>query len=216
MAKRGSLKWKQNISRSLKGRESPKYWSGKKFSKEHLEKLSRATRGKNNPRYGIKLSENLKKKIGEAVRKYYQENGTEKLRGLRPQTSKTLRGHRLDEETKRKIGRKSRQRIGFKSSRWKGGITSLNRIIRNSVKHADWVKLVFERDNWVCQGCGQRGGRLEAHHIKSLSYLIKEYRIKTRKEAMNCKKLWEIENGITYCVRCHGIIDKFRKRTLGG
>lgn len=52
-----------------------------------------------------------------------------------------------------------------------------------------WTKQVFERDNYICQICGQRGGKLQADHIKS-------YR--------NFPELrWELSNGRTLCESCH-------------
>src|SRR3990167_11383697 len=49
---------------------------------------------------------------------------------------------------------------------WKGGITSENHKIRGSLEYKLWRKAVFERDNWTCIWCGQRGSRLNADHIK--------------------------------------------------
>ena len=52
-----------------------------------------------------------------------------------------------------------------------------------------WKKQVFERDNFTCQECGQRGGRIQVHHL--LPYVsFPEWR-------------WDICNGETLCVPCH-------------
>lgn len=52
----------------------------------------------------------------------------------------------------------------------KGLITSLITTIRNSNKYAQWRTHVFERDEYICQGCGYGGGCiLHAHHIYELA-----------------------------------------------
>ena len=36
----------------------------------------------------------------------------------------------------------------------------------------EWIELakkVYERDNYECQDCGKKGGRLNAHHIKMVT-----------------------------------------------
>jgi hypothetical protein len=66
--------------------------------------------------------------------------------------------------------------------------------LRTSRQYLIWRTSVFVRDNWICQKCNQRGGNLQAHHIKG----FKEFR----------KLRYEIENGITYCIKCHKQIHK--------
>lgn len=53
-----------------------------------------------------------------------------------------------------------------------------------------WRKIIYERDNYTCQRCGDdRGGNLVAHHINSYDW---------------CKdERWNIDNGITLCNKCH-------------
>lgn len=53
-----------------------------------------------------------------------------------------------------------------------------------------WKNDVFERDNYICQDCGDdTGGNLNAHHIK---------RRNDHPELRDC-----VENGITLCKTCH-------------
>lgn len=52
-----------------------------------------------------------------------------------------------------------------------------------------WTKAIFERDNYTCQICGEKGGRLNADHIKPYA-LFPELR-------------WDIDNGRTLCESCH-------------
>lgn len=55
-------------------------------------------------------------------------------------------------------------------------------------------QLVFERDNWTCQKCGQYGGSLHCHHIDPVS--------------QNPIESADIDNCITLCKNCHQIIHK--------
>lgn len=73
--------------------------------------------------------------------------------------------------------------------KWAGGITPKNTKIRNSKKGVNWKNDVFARDNWTCQMCGQRGGDLNAHHIKEFA---KYPRLR-----------FKINNGLTLCKKCH-------------
>lgn len=65
----------------------------------------------------------------------------------------------------------------------------IDRLERYSIEADNWRKIVFERDNYTCQCCGDRGGYLEADHIMPWAY-FKELR-------------YEIENGQTLCRKCH-------------
>ena len=64
-----------------------------------------------------------------------------------------------------------------------------SKYIRNSKEYSCWRKQVFERDEYTCQICGKRGGKLNAHH-------------KVRFADCPEKRL-DIDNGITLCESCH-------------
>ena len=132
--------------------------------------------GKNHPLWGKPRSQETKEKI-----------------------KKKLSGRKLPEEQIRKM----KLRIGDKSSNWKGGITPLELQIRHCYRYRQWVSDVFTKDDFTCQDCGIRGGRLVAHHIKLFNIILKENNIKTLEEALNCSELWDINNGITYCENYH-------------
>lgn len=77
---------------------------------------------------------------------------------------------------------------------WKGGITPLNKIIRNSSEYKLWREAVFKRDGYKCIWCGACCGMgrtviFNADHIKPFS-LFPELR-------------FAIDNGRTLCVPCH-------------
>jgi hypothetical protein len=91
-------------------------------------------------------------------------------------------------ESRLKISKAHR---GEKSHFWKGGITPINKQMRNSIEYSIWRKTVFVRDNYTCSVCGKVGGYLHAHHIKRLSKFPE----------LSC----EITNGVTMCKDCHMI-----------
>ena len=64
-----------------------------------------------------------------------------------------------------------------------------NKDYRQSKQYRDWRTSVFERDGYKCQICGQVGGSLNAHHIKT----FKDYP----------SLRFDIDNGITLCEECH-------------
>lgn len=95
-------------------------------------------------------------------------------------------GRVASKETRRKL---SIANLGYKCKFWKGGISKVNERIRKSVEYKLWREAVFERDNYTCKFCGERGGKLNADHIKPFA-LFPELR-------------FAIDNGRTLCVECH-------------
>src|SRR3990167_882194 len=71
---------------------------------------------------------------------------------------------------------------------WKGGITPINVQIRNSTDFQKWRIAVFERDDFICQICNKKGGKLRANHIKTFA---KYFELR-----------FELSNGITICQDC--------------
>ena len=95
-------------------------------------------------------------------------------------------------------------------------VNSFRESLRHSFEYKEWRRLVFERDEYTCQDCGIRGGVLEAHHIISYANILKEEQINSYEKAIECKILWDINNGITYCLKCHAKNDIYRSHTMGG
>lgn len=102
---------------------------------------------------------------------------------------------------------------GEKSWAWKGGITPLNIQIRGCETMKSWKKCVFERDNWTCVVCNERGGKLNADHIKSFALIMKENKISSMQNALDCKELWKLSNGRTLCVPCHRKSENYGHKT---
>lgn len=100
-------------------------------------------------------------------------------------------------EVKKKI---SESKIGSKNPNWKGGISPINILIRNSSEMRLWRKSIFERDNYTCIWCGARNGNgkaivLHADHIKPFAQ-FPELR-------------FAIDNGRTLCRECHKTTDSY-------
>lgn len=84
--------------------------------------------------------------------------------------------------------------VGEKNHKWRGGVTPINKAIRQSKEMKAWRLSVFTRDNWTCQKCGNRSRknnylRIEAHHIRPFAtFPILRF---------------EVSNGLTLCKQCH-------------
>ena len=104
-----------------------------------------------------------------------------------------------------------------KSSRWKGGVSSVQNVARNDKRlYEQWKYPILTRDNFKCVECGKNKD-LHVHHdkekycdiIKKVMTIddyekIDSYEVKQR---IKDKILhYHIENnvsGITLCKRCH-------------
>ena len=98
---------------------------------------------------------------------------------------------------------------------WKGGISLLSGRIKSTFQYRQWRSDVFTRDNFTCQKCGKRAsGKLNAHHKESFASILEINDIRTIEQAINCEELWNINNGITKCVRCHKEIHRKGKEMI--
>jgi len=61
--------------------------------------------------------------------------------------------------------------------------------LRDSFEYRLWRELVFERDDWTCKKCLERGVELNSHHVFNFSD-NEELRFNT-------------DNGVTLCKKCH-------------
>lgn len=86
-----------------------------------------------------------------------------------------------------------KKRMGPNNFRWKGGITSVNQQIRDSITYNNWRSRIFKRDSFTCQECGDTtSGNLNAHHLLPFSK-FPQFRFDP----------W---NGITLCKCCHASV----------
>lgn len=87
-------------------------------------------------------------------------------------------------------GRKVEKTSGKNHWNWKGGISDERTKLWNSGEYNEWRKMVYERDNYTCQKCGDNSGNnLIPHHLEGFA----DYP----------KLRFDINNGITLCKNCH-------------
>lgn len=138
------------------------------------------------------------------------QNGHKQLNtGTTHFTSERMKGRKLSADHIQKIknsltGRPQENRRGPNNPRWKGGITEVNKKERTTLDFINWRREVFSRDDWTCQVCNQKGGRLHAHHIRMFS----------KYPALR----FDVSNGVTVCKKCHRLTDEVSRIThvLGG
>lgn len=124
---------------------------------------------------------------GDPLKVLPKKNRSYQTQETRLKISKSSMGKKKSLEMRRKL---SLAKAGANSLHlWKGGVTKEHLRIRSSSEYRIWRTRVFERDNYTCQECMIRGGKLNADHIKPFSD-FPELRL-------------ELSNGRTLCEECH-------------
>ncbi len=192
-----------DCNKSLRGNSNPKRCKGCANKKERNPMYGKENKwGKHSEESKRKMSESQKGRIVTIeTRKKISENNTHYWLGKKRPIDYIVKGvktrflnnsYKQSLETKKKISEKNK---GEKGSNWKGGITPLNKLLRNSYLWKSWRNKVFLRDNFICQNidCGfcenKRGSQLHPHHIKQL-HLYPQF-------------AFDVNNGITYCGDFH-------------
>lgn len=169
-------------------------------------------RSKKRRKYFREYSREYRRKHGEK----YLLFSPEELIKRRKQFGESRRGEGNpmygNHHTKKTRKKMSLNQKGEKNFNWRGGITLLVDRIRNSFKYRLWRSDVFTRDDFTCQKCGHRGCYLEAHHKETLSDIMELNDIRTFEQAINCEELWNINNGVTLCEKCHNLTKRGRKK----
>ena len=163
---------------------------GTKHSKEAIEKMRIIKLGK-------KHTEESKKKMGLSHLGNKSRLGQKLSEETKKKVSLAMKGRKITWAQKIGIANKGQvrsieQRLkmrGKNNGSWKGGITPINKLLRRSKDFKNWQEAVFKRDNWTCQECNERGGKLHPDHIKPFAY-YPELR-------------FELTNGRTLCKECH-------------
>ncbi len=216
---------KQKLSESCKGRipwnkgiphtqESKNKMSAKKkgipLSEEHKKHLSEShkrlkphitpeSKEKNRIAHlGKKASEETKKKMSISCKGRTTWNkGIKTPIEIRNKMSKSTKGIKKSESFRKNMS-------GENNRNWKGGVTELDKAIRALPEMAEWRTKVFERDNYKDCFTGNIGNHnIEAHHIISVYLIMEKYNIQSITDALNCKELWDVNNGVTMFKNSH-------------
>ena len=179
------------MPKGIKGfQKGERYWLGKKRSEDTKKKISNTLRNR-------LLTEEHKKKISENSPKIWLGKKFSEIH--RKKLSESHRGHvpwnkgkKFSIEYRRKLSEAHKgKNTGSKSPNWKGGISSENRRLRESLEYQIWRNEVYKRDNWTCRLCRKKCNKKEivAHHLRLFSE-FPELR-------------FSVDNGITLCRSCH-------------
>jgi len=198
---------RDKLGRFAKGSSNP--WNkGMKGYTNSGSFISGKVKGENNPFYGMRHSE-------ESKRKMSINNGMENSLEARKKLSNALKGRKLPEATKEKIKIAMRKRVeSGMHNFWKGGISKYYEKINHSLRNSEWRNwrnAVFERDNYTCQKCGIKSGNgktvfLHPHHIFPVVKCVRENKIDL---------IYKVENGITLCKKCHKIVHRYVYNKIG-
>ena len=155
--------------------------------------------GEGNPRWGIHLPEELKRRIGESEKGKTVIVTPEHRKNL----SKALKG----------------KYVGENHPAWKGGRKSLRvrcpllYTIRNHPKYIEWRKAVC--DAWDlpfrCKG-------IQIHHLKPVTQILKDNNITTLEQALECAELWNVKNGVPLTTGEHhilSIMERHKRVSIG-
>lgn len=133
----------------------------------------------------------------------YPQCGFQKGHFVSPESIKTLQKW-IKENGSWCKGKENFYLKGELNPNWKGGTTPLKEKVRRNWKYRKWYREVFQNYNYICQKCNQKIEKgLVTHHIKQFSTILKEKHIIILQDALNCKELWDTNNGITFCRSCH-------------
>lgn len=165
---------------------------------------------------GGKHTAEAKRKMSQSHKRFFENGGIHGMSGKKhsEETKKHWSKIRKGKEWRRpetvaKVRDAWSKRRGAEVPTWKGGITPLVRCVRTLIEYKLWREHIFQRDNYICLFCKQKGGRINADHIIPFSVLIQIHNIKTIEDARKCSPLWDIRNGRTLCESCHRKTDTF-------
>jgi len=185
-----SGEWREKVSQTWFQKGNIPWNKGKEMSAETKRKLSKALKGHEPWNKGKEMPEEIKKKLSEINKGKHLSPKTEFKRGQYKGDKNPAKKIEIRKKiSKAKKGKPHFNQRGENHGNWKGGITPKNERIRKRIEYKLWREAVFTRDNWTCQKCRARGGKLVSHHLHNFADFSK---LRT-----------SIENGITLCKKCH-------------
>ena len=110
------------------------------------------------------------------------------------------------------------QLMGADNPAYRGGVTHLRTLVRNSKMYKEWKELTFQKDRYKCVDCGVVGDRrtLEAHHVVAefadllQDFIAKYPQYSLPKDEQRLLMLsqayapfWRINNAVSLCHACH-------------
>ncbi len=93
-------------------------------------------------------------------------------------------------------------------------IRTFTSLLKTCSKYSMWREVVLKRDNFTCQICTKRGGKLQVDHINPFVKIILDNKIESYEQALSCSELWNTENGRTLCLPCHYKTPTFGSKVL--
>lgn len=150
------------------------------------------------PRIGVKgahRSPNTEFKMGGISVFKGKRHMKESLKNISLHHKRPWLGKKHTEEQRKKISDAHKLRVSLGIHHlYRGGLTSINDKVRNTMEYKLWRERVFKRDKYTCKFCGARNGNgkniyLEADHIQPFSK-FKDLR-------------FDVGNGRTLCRPCH-------------
>lgn len=158
----------------------------------------------NNDERKLKHSESIKSSV-EYYNAIADRDSSGKKNGM---FGKIHSADTIDKMSKSRTGK-----IGKNATAWKGGKSSFTKRVKGLIHtRYDWFSRVLQRDNYICQWCGETK-QLDAHHIDTVVLLIKRITEERIFKDEDEKLEWVIihpyiedkllTNGITLCRACH-------------
>jgi len=181
------------------------------FSKEYWETPDNKLKHANSIKHSEKYKESILKRDtqGENNGMYGKTHSDESIEQMR--ISRT--GKKQSSETISKRINTIKNKIEEDIRTGKRTIKSVNSMVKNYINsNFNWSKRVLERDNYKCKECSS-SIKLDAHHIKPFSHIIKElcknkifetdiekYSFLIDQPELTDK---DLHNGVCLCRECH-------------
>ena len=196
-----------------------------KFTEERKQNISKACKGRKAWNKGLRVKQQIGKCLicKKVFRFYYKENKKAKFCSSKCYYKSRIKQiefkcDNCNKRCKRSFSEYNRTKYHFcsincqskhlpyqiskalkgkKSPLWQGGKTLKIRTVRKSRQYQEWRKKILKRDNYTCQKCGAKRN-LEVHHKKEIRN--------------NIKLIFNLNNGITFCKKCHKLTDNYANK----